>query len=104
MKNFGLLFFLWSMFLVACTQEEWGVYSEERNPGVTFKLYEAGYEGEQTRSVVVEDLRYDRVGYCIVDKEGDLVENIKSKYNPVNAQISVEGLHSGQYYCIVWLM
>ena len=86
---------------MACSQEEWETSSERRESGITFKLCEEGYEGDLTRSAVIEGARYDRVEYYIIDADGELVENIKSKYDSTNGQISVEGLHSGQYSLLV---
>lgn len=101
MKYLKLSLILGSILLGACTQTEWENPSIPKNPEITFKLYETEYENEQTRSSQLTEAQYDRVEYYIVDSDGELVQDMKSKYNSHTAEIIVEGLHAGNYSLLV---
>ena len=101
MNYLKLFMVLGSILLGACTQIEWEHSSISENPGITFKLYETNYENELSRSSLLTEPQYDRVEYYIVDADGELVNDIKSSYNSQTAEISVEGLHTGNYSLLV---
>ena len=97
MKKITFFTFLCSLLLVACSREEWNNTANTDTPEAVFKLYDADYEGNLSRATTLEESRYDRLEYCIVDEAGVRVRDIKSKYNPSTAEIYVEGLHEGNY-------
>lgn len=94
MKKITFFTFLCSLLLVACSREEWNNTANTDTPEAVFKLYDADYEGNLSRATTLEESRYDRLEYCIVDEAGVRVRDIKSKYNPSTAEIYVEGLNS----------
>ena len=101
MKKITFFTFLCSLLLVACSREEWNNTANTDTPEAVFKLYDADYEGNLSRATTLEESRYDRLEYCIVDEAGVRVRDIKSKYNPSTAEIYVEGLHEGNYRLLV---
>lgn len=101
MKKITFFTFLCSLLLVACSREEWSNTANTDTPEAVFKLYDADYEGNLSRATTLEESRYDRLEYCIVDEAGVRVRDIKSKYNPSTAEIYVEGLHEGNYRLLV---
>ena len=92
---------VWSMLLAACTQEEWENAPNPSDSEMVFKLRATGYEGTPARSQVLENVKYDRIAYYIIDEAGELVKDIKSRYEPSASSILVEGLHAGNYRLLV---
>ena len=101
MKKIVFSALLGSLLLVACGKEEWGDSQGAEMPSAVFKLYSAGYDGGPTRSLTWEKSAYDKVFYYLVVEDGNLVEDIKSAYNPSSSEIYVEGLHAGSYRLLV---
>lgn len=101
MKKITLITILCNMLLVACVHEEWEGPASEKMTGAIFKLYNAACESNLSRNSDPEEARYDRLEYYIVNEDGDCVKDIKSKYNPETSEISVEGLHEGDYRLLV---
>ena len=96
-----LNFFVLCLLLVSCMSEDWAGRSGRSMPVAVFKLEGEGYVGEQSRSVTLDEVRYDRVAYYVVDEAGELVKDIKSRYDASTAEILVEGLHEGAYRLLV---
>lgn len=96
-----LNFFVLCLLLVSCMSEDWAGRSGRSMPVAVFKLKGEGYVGEQSRSVTLDEVRYDRVAYYVVDEAGELVKDIKSRYDASTAEILVEGLHEGAYRLLV---
>lgn len=101
MKKITLITFLCSLLLMACSREEWDNVTNTDKPEAVFKLYDVGYNDVLSRASTLEESRYDRLEYYIVDENGNRVQNTKSKYNPLTAEIYVEGLHEGNYRLLV---
>lgn len=102
MRKISLITFLCSLLLMACSQEEWDSVANTDKPEAVFKLYDVGYNDVLSRaSSTLEESRYDRLEYCVVDANGNRVQNTKSKYNPLTAEIYIEGLHEGNYQLLV---
>lgn len=101
MKKITLITCLCSLLLMACSREEWNTTASTDTPEAVFKLYDVGYSGTLSRASTLEEARYDRLEYCIVDENGNRVRDTKSKYNPSTSEIYVEGLHEGNYRLLV---
>ena len=81
-----LNFFVLCLLLVSCMSEDWAGRSGRSMPVAVFKLEGEGYVGEQSRSVTLNEVRYDRVVYYVVDEAGELVKDIKSRYDASTAE------------------
>lgn len=101
MKKNLFITLLCSLLLTACNQDEWDHTVGTDTPGMVFKLYNLGYEGEPTRESVLEESRFDRLEYCVVDENGNRIQDAKSRYNPSTGEIYMEGLHAGSYRLLV---
>lgn len=98
-RNFALL--LCCVPLAACVDDGFDYSHGMPQRGVVFRLYDGGYEGEQTRTAGLERGRYDRVEHYIVDEAGGIVAGVKSKYDAAASEITVEGLREGRYSLLV---
>lgn len=90
MKKITLITCLCSLLLMACSREEWNTTASTDTPEAVFKLYDVGYSGTLSRASTLEEARYDRLEYCIVDENGNRVRDTKSKYNPSTSEIYVD--------------
>ena len=89
---------------ISCTEqfENNGDIGNSRGNEAVFKLYSADFGDGTTRSgEVVTKAVYDFLDYYIVDENGKVVTNIKSKYKPETSEIVAEGLHEGSYRLLV---
>lgn len=86
---------------VSCQQEDWNDSSERPTSVAAFKLRSEDYVGVQSRSVTLDEVKYDRVFYYVVSEDGEPVKDIKSRYDASTAEILVEGLHEGTYRLLV---
>ena len=89
---------------ISCTEqfENNGDIGNSRGNEAVFKLYSADFGDGTTRSgEVVTKAVYDFLDYYIVDENGKVVTNIKSKYKPETSEIVAEGLHEGNYRLLV---
>ena len=69
--------------------------------GASFRLHASGYVNEVSTRSSDAVSGYDRVEYCIVDSEGSVQGDLRSKYDPSTGSITVEGLHEGEYKLLV---
>ena len=99
MKFLNLL--MLCVLFVSCMQEEWAGRSEDSDVALAFRLSCREYDGEQSRSAMLEDVKYDRVFYYVVDEDGELAKDFKSRYDASAAEIRIEGLHDGNYRLLV---
>ena len=101
MTRVTFITFLCSLLLVACSQDEWETAVDTDTSGAVFKLYDMDYGEENSRAETLKESRYDRLEFYVVDENGDRVNDAKGKYNPSTSEISVEGLHEGDYRLLV---
>lgn len=93
-----------TMLAASCSNDDWESPNATRNDNTaTFRLKCQPYDGIGTRAADddTQDARYDQVAYYIAYPDGRLVTNMRVAYNPATAEISVEGLHEGDYQLLV---
>lgn len=89
---------------ISCTEqfENNGDIGNSRGNEAVFRLYSAGFGNAATRSgETATKAVYDFLDYYIVDENGKVVTDIKSKYKPETSEIVAEGLHEGSYRLLV---
>lgn len=101
MTKVTLVTFLFSMLLMACSHDTWDDTVTSDVSGAVFKLYDMDYGEGDSRAEVLDASGYDRLEFYVVDENGDRVKDIKGKYNPSVSEISIEGLHEGDYRLLV---
>ena len=101
MTRVTFITFLCSLLLVACSQDEWETVVDTDSSEAVFKLYDMDYGEADSRTESLEESRYDRLEFYVVDEDGNRVNDMKGKYNPSTSEISVEGLHEGDYRLLV---
>lgn len=93
--------FLCSLLLMACSQDEWETAVDTDSSEAVFKLYDMDYGEDGSRAESLKASYYDRLEFYVVDENGNRVKDAKGKYNPSTSEISVEGLHEGDYRLLV---
>lgn len=63
-------------------------------------MYE-DFDNGTTRSAIGSDTDYDRVEFCVVDNDGDVLSNIKGLYDRASSEIRIEGLREGEYRLLI---
>lgn len=102
LKGITFVTFLCSFLLMACSREEWGSTSDMQLSEAVFKLYDVKYgTADLSRAESLEESRYDRLEFYIVDDNGERIKDVKGKYNAATSEILVEGLHEGDYRLLV---
>lgn len=102
LKGITFVTFLCSFLLMACSREEWGSTSDMQLSEAVFKLYDVKYgTADLSRAESLEESRYDRLEFYIVDDNGERIKDVKGKYNATTSEILVEGLHEGDYRLLV---
>ncbi len=104
MNRFAYVLLSFFVFLTACQSDPWEetTHSPVATEGFAFKLRYDGFERVDSRSDLRLDPNYDRVEFCVVDREkGDRVKGIKGLYNPANSEIKIEGLRKGDYNLLI---
>lgn len=89
---------------ISCTEqfENNEDIGNSRGNEAVFRLYSAGFGNAATRSgETATKAVYDFLDYYIVDENGKVVTDIKSKYKPETSEIVAEGLHEGSYRLLV---
>ena len=99
MRKNVFIAFLCVLFLSACQQEEWFNSEELKDNQVVFKLQCAEFEDENglNRNGLERNVPYDRVEFCVADKQGYAVTSIKGVYDAASSELRFEGLQEGEY-------
>ena len=99
MRKNVFIAFLCVLFLSACQQEEWFTSEELKDNQVVFKLQCAEFEDENglNRNGLERNVPYDRVEFCVADKQGYAVTSIKGVYDAASSELRFEGLQKGEY-------
>ena len=99
MRKNVFIAFLCVLFLSACQQEEWFNSEELKDNQVVFKLQCAEFEDENglNRNGLERNVPYDRVEFCVADKQGYAVTSIKGMYDAASSELRFEGLQEGEY-------
>lgn len=97
----GLMCVCIAMTMLSCTKETYPETTVSGNSGTVFRLAKAAYDGIGTRSSETAAGRYDIVFHHFADEDGNIIRNIKSKYDASTGQITAEGLHEGNYTLMV---
>lgn len=104
------IFFLLSVVLGACSEEQMLPGEGATSPEATFRLHEAEYSGDAgsgryAAGGIVRSISgaagYNRLEHYIVDADGNPVTNVRSLYNANISQIKAEGLRDGEYELLV---
>lgn len=101
MRKHLFITLLCSLFLISCSQDEWEHTTDVNTPEIVFKLYNQEYDDMISRQSTLEESRFDRLEYYIVDENGNRIQDTKSSYDPSAAEIHIEGLHEGNYRLLV---
>lgn len=101
-KEFTFIGLLYSILSVSCTEQDThDALSQNPKSGIVFKLYEEGYQKEESRTSENTVPTYDYVSHYIVDEDGNKVRNLKSYYDYTTSEIRTEGLHAGNYRLLI---
>lgn len=101
-KEFVFIALLCSILSVSCTEQDThDTLSDSPKSGIVFKLYEEGYQKQESRTAESTVSAYDYVSHYIVDEDGNKVQNLKSYYDYTTSEIRTEGLHAGNYRLLI---
>lgn len=100
--KFAFIALLCSFLFVSCTEQDiHDTLSGSPKSGIIFKLYEEGYQKQESRTSENTVSTYDYVSHYIVDEDGNKVQNLKSYYDQATSEIRTEGLHAGNYRLLI---
>lgn len=89
------------LVLSSCRDAEMQDMTVEKPGEFIFRLRKSTFGGDEKRTNISSDGKYDKVYYYITDQEGNVFDNVKSYYDNASGTIKVEGLHEGAYKLLV---
>lgn len=91
------------LLAISCSNDQWeNSPIGEKEQATTLKLKYQAYDGAATRGTAdVQDACYDQVAHYIARPDGSIVTNVRIAYRPATSEITIEGLHEGDYTLLI---
>lgn len=92
MKKIVMTMVLCGLAMVSCRSDKW---DEAVPAGVRVRLTPEAFSNEpETRSAITG---YDRTEFCVADRDGNVMGDVKGIYSKDGSVMELEGLHEGEY-------